>query len=98
MLCCIILKKYATIKSVKAKGVPNSTIFERTLYFRIIIIMKQEPTTYQPQEIEKKIYEICSHRGYFEIDGNEKIQEKGKRFCLMMPPPNVTGILHIGHA
>lgn len=43
--------------------------------------MKQEPTTYQPKEIEKKIYEICSHRGYFEIDGNEKIQEKNKRFC-----------------
>ncbi|WRE34335.1 valine--tRNA ligase [Helicobacter pylori] len=60
--------------------------------------MKQEPTTYQPKEIEKKIYEICFHRGYFEINGNEKIQEKNKRFCLMMPPPNVTGILHIGHA
>lgn len=53
---------------------------------------------YDPKSIEKKIYKICEERGYFEIDGNKSIQKDGKNFCIMMPPPNVTGSLHIGHA
>ena len=54
-------------------------------------------TTYDPKKVEKQFYQIWEQRGYFEIDGNKKIQN-GKRFCIMMPPPNVTGRLHIGHA
>ncbi|TKX29927.1 valine--tRNA ligase [Campylobacter estrildidarum] len=50
------------------------------------------------KEVEEKYYKICEERGYFEIDGNKSIQEKNKIFCIMMPPPNVTGVLHIGHA
>ncbi|HDZ5065972.1 TPA: valine--tRNA ligase [Campylobacter jejuni] len=50
------------------------------------------------KNLEKEYYQICEKRGYFEIDGNKAIQEKNKNFCIMMPPPNVTGVLHIGHA
>lgn len=50
------------------------------------------------KEVEEEYYKICEERGYFEIDGNKSIQEKNKNFCIMMPPPNVTGVLHIGHA
>ncbi|WP_257826900.1 class I tRNA ligase family protein, partial [Campylobacter jejuni] len=50
------------------------------------------------KNLEKEYYQICEERGYFEIDGNKTIQEKDKNFCIMMPPPNVTGVLHIGHA
>ena len=53
---------------------------------------------YNPKETEDKYYKIWEDRGYFEIDGNKNIQEKGKNFAIMMPPPNVTGSLHIGHA
>ena len=53
---------------------------------------------YSAKEIEDRYYELCESRGYFEIDGNKKIQKKDKNFALMMPPPNVTGRLHIGHA
>ncbi len=53
---------------------------------------------YQPTEIEDKYYKICEDRGYFEIDGNKSIQENDKNFSIMMPPPNITGRLHIGHA
>lgn len=53
---------------------------------------------YNPQEIESNYYKIWEDRGYFEIDGNKEIQEVGKNFAIMMPPPNVTGRLHIGHA
>ena len=53
---------------------------------------------YNPQETENKYYKIWEEREYFEIDGNKAIQEEGKNFSIMMPPPNVTGRLHIGHA
>lgn len=53
---------------------------------------------YDPKEIEEKYYKICEERGYFEVDGNKNIQESNKKFCIMMPPPNVTGVLHIGHS
>ncbi|HDZ4993602.1 TPA: valine--tRNA ligase [Campylobacter jejuni] len=50
------------------------------------------------KNLEKEYYQICEKRGYFEIDGNKAIQEENKNFCIMMPPPNITGVLHIGHA
>ncbi|MCR4942818.1 MAG: valine--tRNA ligase [Campylobacter sp.] len=53
---------------------------------------------YDAKQVEEKFYKICEERGYFEIDGNKSIQEEGKNFCIMMPPPNVTGVLHIGHS
>ncbi|MCD6433747.1 MAG: valine--tRNA ligase [Sulfurimonas sp.] len=54
--------------------------------------------SYEPQTIENKFYKIWEDRKYFEVDGNKTIQEEGKNFSIMMPPPNVTGRLHIGHA
>lgn len=47
---------------------------------------------------DQEIYQTCLKRGYFETQGNLKIQKKDKVFSIMMPPPNVTGVLHIGHA
>ncbi len=54
--------------------------------------------SYEPQLTEDKFYKIWEDRGYFEVEGNRGIQEEGKNFSIMMPPPNVTGRLHIGHA
>lgn len=48
--------------------------------------------------IEQRYYRLCEERGYFEPDANRTLQKEGKHFCIMMPPPNVTGVLHIGHA
>lgn len=53
---------------------------------------------YEPKEIEASYYKFWEEAGYFEVNGNQKIQKAGKRFCIMLPPPNVTGSLHIGHA
>ncbi|WP_457595590.1 valine--tRNA ligase [Hydrogenimonas sp.] len=55
-------------------------------------------THYDPKAIENDYYRTWEERGYFEVDGNAAIQDEGKSFCIMMPPPNVTGHLHIGHA
>ena len=54
--------------------------------------------SYEPQNVENQFYKIWEEREYFEIDGNKAIQKEGKNFAIMMPPPNVTGRLHIGHA
>lgn len=53
---------------------------------------------YNPKEIEESYYKLWEERNYFEIEGNQKIQKEDKHFTIMMPPPNVTGKLHIGHA
>ncbi|WP_345989547.1 valine--tRNA ligase [Sulfurimonas sp. HSL1-2] len=54
--------------------------------------------SYDPSSVESAFYPIWEERGYFEIDGNRAIQKEGKNFAIMMPPPNVTGRLHIGHS
>ncbi|MCU4610806.1 valine--tRNA ligase [Acinetobacter ursingii] len=48
-------------------------------------------TTYDPTEIEKKWYQTWEQQGYFKPSGH------GESFCIMIPPPNVTGSLHMGH-
>ena len=49
---------------------------------------------YNPQETEKRTYELWEKSGYFNPDN----LPEGKPFSMIMPPPNVTGVLHIGHA
>ncbi len=48
--------------------------------------------TYDPHSIEQRWYETWENRGDFAPSGN------GKPYCIMIPPPNVTGSLHMGHA
>lgn len=52
------------------------------------------PTQYAPAEVEGKLYERWVERGYFEAD-----EKSGKPpYTIVIPPPNVTGSLHLGHA
>ena len=48
---------------------------------------------YEPKVIEKKIYENWESSGYFTATPDENKEP----FCIMIPPPNVTGTLHMGH-
>ena len=48
--------------------------------------------TYSPQDIEQRWYQQWESKGYFEPSG------EGESYCIMIPPPNVTGTLHMGHA
>nr|CBX79190.1 valyl-tRNA synthetase [Erwinia amylovora ATCC BAA-2158] len=50
--------------------------------------------TYNPQDIEQPLYEHWEQQGYFKPHGNTSEES----FCIMIPPPNVTGSLHMGHA
>ncbi|MCL1914939.1 MAG: valine--tRNA ligase [Eubacteriaceae bacterium] len=57
--------------------------------------MKKElGKTYDPQEIETGIYEMWEHGGYFKPE----INPEGKPYTIVLPPPNITGQLHLGHA
>ena len=56
--------------------------------------MKELPKVYEPQAVEKKIYDMWMEGGYFK----GKIDPEKKPFSIVMPPPNVTGQLHMGHA
>src|SRR3989304_2093487 len=47
---------------------------------------------YNPQSIEKQWYETWEKNQYFSPHG------AGTPYCIMIPPPNVTGSLHMGHA
>ena len=51
---------------------------------------------YNPQETENRIYKLWEESGFFNPDN---LPDKGKEFfSIAMPPPNVTGTLHLGHA
>ncbi len=50
--------------------------------------------TYDPKEFEDKLYQFWNENGYF----TPKIDKTKKPYTIMMPPPNVTGSLHMGHA
>ncbi len=52
------------------------------------------PKAYEPQQVEKKWYDFWLKKNLFKVDP----QSKKKPFCIVMPPPNVTGALHMGHA
>ena len=56
--------------------------------------MREMPTTYNPAEFEGKIYEGWIGQNLFRAE----IDPKKVPFTVMMPPPNVTGQLHMGHA
>ena len=49
---------------------------------------------YNPQDFEEKLYQEWEEKGYFKPN-MDKTKES---YCIMMPPPNVTGKLHMGHA
>ncbi len=55
---------------------------------------KNLSTTYNPTEVEEKWYDYWMKNDYFKAEPDEEKEA----FTIMMPPPNVTGQLHIGHA
>ena len=50
---------------------------------------------YDPKDIEDKWYQFQIDKGFFRADDKN---ETGKSFSIVIPPPNVTGVLHMGHA
>ncbi|MDD6206971.1 MAG: valine--tRNA ligase [Clostridiales bacterium] len=56
--------------------------------------MKELEKTYNPQEIEPRLYDKWIEKKYFHAE----VDRSKKPFTIVMPPPNITGQLHMGHA
>ena len=56
--------------------------------------MKQLATKYDPKEVEDRTYKNWEENGYF----HAKVDPDKKPYTIVMPPPNITGQLHMGHA
>ncbi len=55
---------------------------------------KELSKTYDPKQVEKRIYQEWCDKGYFHAE----VDKSKKPFTIVIPPPNVTGQLHMGHA
>ena len=55
---------------------------------------RELPKTYDPKAVEDKIYSTWVEKGYF----HTKADKNKEPFTIVIPPPNVTGQLHMGHA
>jgi len=49
---------------------------------------------YDPKSFEQRVYEMWKREGHFQ----PKVDRRKKPFTIVIPPPNVTGVLHLGHA
>ena len=52
------------------------------------------PKTYDPRSVEERLYRFWEESGFF----RSEVDSSKKPFTIILPPPNVTGVLHIGHA
>ncbi len=55
---------------------------------------RQLEKTYDPQQVEERWHQVWIDRGY----GHASLDHPGRPYTIVIPPPNVTGSLHIGHA
>ena len=58
------------------------------------VLKKEMEKTYDPKQVEERIYEWWENSGLFKPE----VHPDGKPYTIVMPPPNVTGQLHMGHA
>ena len=59
------------------------------------MVIRELSKRYEPKEVEKKWYDVWLKSGYFTADEKD---DKRPAYSLVIPPPNVTGALHMGHA
>jgi valyl-tRNA synthetase len=60
----------------------------------MVLTMSELPKAYEPKSVEEKWYAFWQKGHFFKADA----ASKKPPFCIVMPPPNVTGVLHMGHA
>ncbi|MFA6132032.1 MAG: valine--tRNA ligase [Patescibacteria group bacterium] len=56
------------------------------------------PKAYEPQNHEDNIYAAWEKSGFFRPENLPDLEKRKETFSMVLPPPNVTGILHLGHA
>ena len=73
-------------------GEKSPSIAEKTLLLRFIFTTMEISSKYSPQEVEGKWYEHWMDKNYFHSTPDER-----EPYTIVIPPPNVTGVLHMGH-
>ena len=75
-------------------GRKPSIIFDAAKMRRNGDTMKELPKTYDPSSFEDRLYKTWSERGYFKPSDDRN----APTYSIVIPPPNITGQLHMGHA
>ena len=73
-------------------GEKSLSIAENSLLLRFIFTTMEISSKYSPQEVEGKWYEHWMDKNYFHSTPDER-----EPYTIVIPPPNVTGVLHMGH-
>jgi valyl-tRNA synthetase len=60
-------------------------------------VSDQLPTRFDPSDVEGDLYRRWSDGGYFHLSAEETLENALDPYVIMIPPPNVTAVLHIGH-
>lgn len=60
--------------------------------------MSEMPKAYEPQGVEDALYKLWMDSGFFNPDNLPNLEARKEVFSIVLPPPNVTGTLHMGHA
>jgi valyl-tRNA synthetase len=81
-------------KAIFAKRKEGLGLKAQLLFKSIGGYMSNLEGKYNPKEFEEKLYKEWEEAGYFK----PSMDESKEPYCIMMPPPNVTGKLHMGHA
>jgi len=92
-----------TVIVVKALEIAASPRYPTYVSSAIKGMTNKLNTAYEPNTVEAKIYQKWENSGFFNPDRlpvkkAESQKLKAKSFCIIMPPPNANGALHIGHA
>ena len=93
-----------TFNKFVANQVAGHEIIEKTRYYyqKIADVGTPFPDAYNSQAVEEGWYDWWKENGYFapSIKSGDSIKNKdsSKTFSIILPPPNVTGQLHLGHA
>ena len=73
---------------------PDRMLRYRPIISRCSMPLRQLDKTYDPKQVEDRWYAVWTERQYF----HASVDHPGEPYCIVIPPPNVTGSLHIGHA
>ncbi|XP_060519557.1 valine--tRNA ligase [Cylas formicarius] len=87
-------------KKEKKKEVKGAAVYEQdTPEGEKKVVSCSLPDSYSPKYVEQAWYSWWEKQGFFKPEYNKKsISDVSKKFVIVIPPPNVTGSLHLGHA
>ncbi len=64
----------------------------------VIMDYNDLPKAYEAKDVEKDIFQVWEESGFFDPDKLPERNQNGEPYCIVLPPPNRTGTLHMGHA